>query len=88
MPRKGWKNISVREKLHAALEKDAALKGISISKNVETLTLKQILQVSDKQREILRCELYQMGSELKRENPGASAGEIRIFLHQMIDVSI
>ena len=49
---------------------------------------KQIIQVSEKEREILRSELYKMGSELKVDNPGASAEDIRIFLKSLIDVSI
>jgi hypothetical protein len=46
------------------------------------------IQIDKKQREILRAELSQMGSELMASNPGASAEDIKIFLKNLIDVSI
>ena len=50
--------------------------------------MKKEIHVTENQREILRAELSQMGSELLAINPGASAEDVRILLKNLMDVSI
>lgn len=46
------------------------------------------MRISNKEREIVRATIDDVAAELRKKHPKASIEDVRMFLHQMIDVSV